>query len=285
MRKNFLIILSVLMLLLTILSLNLKLNDKNFFSKDKKVIISIDDTIELFKDLTENASTYDSIFDNKLLNYFKSLHDEYGFLVTMYVFYDYGGFKLSNANDKYKDEFISNSDWLKFGFHAYNDKSNYGNSSAEQAKQEYETVINELIRICGKDSIDTNVRLHLYAGNLESVMAMKNTNFGITGLYTAEDDRQNYYFDNNLNDEISKKEILLNNDLLFIHTDYRLENINNFNQIFANNNLNNNYLTIFTHEWQFKEKLTYHQLKQVCELAINNNYSFTFIENIIDYEK
>lgn len=285
MRKNFLIILSVLMLLLTILSLNLKLNDKNFFSKEKKVIISIDDTIEVFKDLTENASTYDSIFDNKLLNYFKSLHDEYGFLVTMYVFYDYGGFKLSNANDKYKDEFISNSDWLKFGFHAYNDKSNYGNSSAEQAKQEYETVINELIRICGKDSIDTNVRLHLYAGNLESVMAMKNTNFGITGLYTAEDDRQNYYFDNNLNDEISKKEILLNNDLLFIHTDYRLENINNFNQIFANNNLNNNYLTIFTHEWQFKEKLTYHQLKQVCELAINNNYSFTFIENIIDYEK
>ncbi|MCI9435157.1 MAG: hypothetical protein HFI86_07810 [Bacilli bacterium] len=285
MRKNFLIILSVLMLLLTILSLNLKLNDKNFFSKEKKVIISIDDTIEVFKDLTENASTYDSIFDNKLLNYFKSLHDEYGFLVTMYVFYDYGGFKLSNANDKYKDEFISNSDWLKFGFHAYNDKSNYGNSSAEQAKKEYETVINELIRICGKDSIDTNVRLHLYAGNLESVMAMKNTNFGITGLYTAEDDRQNYYFDNNLNDEISKKEILLNNDLLFIHTDYRLENINNFNQIFANNNLNNNYLTIFTHEWQFKEKLTYHQLKQVCELAINNNYSFTFIENIIDYEK
>ncbi len=116
-------------------------------------------------------------------------------------------------------------------------------------------------------------------------MAMKNKNFGITGLSTAEDDRQNYYFDNNLNDEISKKEILLNNDLLFIHTDYRLENINNFNQIFANNNLNNNYLTIFTHEWQFKEKLTYHQLKQVCELAINNNYSFTFIENIIDYEK
>ncbi len=169
MRKNFLIILSVLMLLLTILSLNLKLNDKNFFSKDKKVIISIDDTIELFKDLTENASTYDSIFDNKLLNYFKSLPDEYGFLVTMYVFYDYGGFKLSNANAKYKDEFISNSDWLKFGFHAYNDKSNYGNSSAEQAKQEYENVINELIRICGKDSIDTNVRLHLYAGNLESV--------------------------------------------------------------------------------------------------------------------
>ena len=91
---------------------------------------SVDDSIEIFRYLTENKCR--SIFENPVLRYFKELSDEYNFVVSMYCFYEKDGFNLSMCSDKYKEEFAKNAFWLKFGFHALNDKANYKNSDVTE---------------------------------------------------------------------------------------------------------------------------------------------------------
>ena len=88
-------------------------------SENKFIHISVDDTIEIFRDLTENENKYDSIFDNEILKFMQKCHNLYGTKFSMYVFYNYGeGITLEQCTNKFRSEFEENSDWLKFGFHA-----------------------------------------------------------------------------------------------------------------------------------------------------------------------
>ncbi len=99
-------------------------NQENYvINKSKFINFSIDDTINIFKDITEN--NYSSIFDNETLRIFKYLHNKYGTTFTLYCFYEKDDFNLSKAKTNYKSEFEANSKWLKFGFHSLNSNSNY----------------------------------------------------------------------------------------------------------------------------------------------------------------
>ena len=83
---------------------------------------SIDDSNDIFADLTAHSDYYDSIFQNQKLRYVKDLHDKYGIVVSFYVFYSWnvekGMFSLSECTNRFKDEFTENAGWLRFGFHA-----------------------------------------------------------------------------------------------------------------------------------------------------------------------
>lgn len=262
----------------TIKPLNLKVKS-NIENNEKKIVFSIDDTIGIFKDLTDNSKKYDSIFDNRILNYFKSLHDEYDFVVTFYVFYDFNHFLLSNTTDKFRNEFIENSNWLKFGFHAYDSKSNYEFSSYDESKSEYDKVLKELVRICGEESIDTFVRLHAFSGNIDSINAMKSSEYGITGLYTADDSRQNYYLEQQYNNLLLENDYIKKDELLWVHTDYRLEKIESFNDIITNLS-DDDLLTVFTHEWLLEDSMILLKIKMFCDFAVINNYSFSFLDSV-----
>ena len=52
---------------------------------------SVDDTINIFIDLTNHS--YDSIFENETLNFFRCMHEQYGGKVTFYCYYE----KLTKA--------------------------------------------------------------------------------------------------------------------------------------------------------------------------------------------
>ena len=252
--------------------LNLNMNIKK---ENKKIIVSIDDTIDIFKDLTKNKATYTSIFDNKTLKYFKQLHDEYGLIVTFYVFYSYDHFNLSQATDKFKHEFIENSDWLKFGFHAYDANADYSLTTYEESKHDYEEVVKQLERVCGKESISTLIRIHSYKGNIDSIKAMKESKYGITGVYTADDERNSYYLDLDIIKQIIENDYIEKDKLLWFHTDYRLEKIDKFENI-LNDIYNNDILTIFTHEWLLDDDLIILKLKTFCDFATTNGYNFSF---------
>lgn len=90
---------------------------KNIFS------LSFDDTILIFEDIDNN--NYDSVFENSILNWYKELHDKYGVVISCYVYYEDKDFNLTQFSDKYKAEFIANSDWLRFGFHTLNAYKDY----------------------------------------------------------------------------------------------------------------------------------------------------------------
>lgn len=93
--------------------------DNTQLYNDQKIFhLSLDDTINIFKNITDNENIYLSVFENPMLGWLKSLHQETGVKVSRYVFFSDGTFSLSQCTTKFKNEFEDNCDWLRFGFHS-----------------------------------------------------------------------------------------------------------------------------------------------------------------------
>ena len=131
---------------------------KNIFS------LSFDDTILIFEDIDNN--NYDSVFENSILNWYKELHDKYGVVISCYVYYEDKDFNLTQFSDKYKAEFIANSDWLRFGFHTLNAYKDYKDG---EIINDYTKVVKELERIVGSQTIDNVIRLQMFKGSYEEI--------------------------------------------------------------------------------------------------------------------
>ena len=153
---------------------------------------SFDDVRFCMIDLMNNANTYTSIFDNPFFAMLKEIHDACGAIFSLYLFLVNTDSDISDYPSKFATEFMSNSDWLKFGIHQGG--TNYANTSAETALSDYNTFTSNIVRICGTvDVIDRCPRLGNFAGNLDSVLAMREANAGIVGLLSAYDTRDSYY--------------------------------------------------------------------------------------------
>lgn len=249
--------------------------------------ISIDDTIKLFSDLTANAGVFTSLFDHEMLACFRKLHNSYGAVFSCYVFSTDGSFSLCRTTDQFKSEFTENKGWLKFGFHARS-TDNYAATTALEAKSDYDTVINQLIRITGSQAcIDRVVRLHNFAGNLESMLAMKNTSCGILGLLCADDPRNSYYLN-----AAASQFVYMNNryhdasaQLTFFPTSLRMESVSDLDARLMD--LEKTYqakkthdLIIFSHESQLNVE-TKTKLEKCCRHACEHGYTFAFPMNTL----
>lgn len=228
--------------------------------KSKKKInnihISIDDVINIWKDLTFNQDRYNSIFCNKNLSFLRELHNKYRVTIRLFCFYRSGSFSLRDVTSKFADELAANNDWLKFGFHSLNEETDYKKAIGIKAKKDYERTIEELIRITGNYyCIDRYPRLHRYNANLECVLAMQGAKHGIRGLLCAEDSRRNYYLDNRQNKLLNRRKRWNDevNEIRFIKTSLRVENrlsyqIGFWKVKYAPNLFFNKMILIFTHE-------------------------------------
>ena len=217
---------------------------------NKIINFSIDDCIEIFRDITIN--NYNSLFESDYFSFFKELHDKYDAKISLYSFVEYKGFNIKNATDKFKKEFIDNSDWLKIGFHGFNENSRY--NGKENIKKDYKLFIKYVKRFAGNlNIIDNFVRLHYFSGNLENILKIKK--FGIKGLFTADDDRDNYYLKKNENIFLNKHNIYkdIKNDIFFVKTNLRIEKIEDINETLKTIDINNNII-MFTHEQYLNDK-------------------------------
>ena len=70
------------------------------------------------------------------------------------------------------------------------------------------------------DCIDRIARLHFFSGSLENILSMKDADYGIIGLLTADDERISYYLSNEQSEiaRLKGKYLDLENKLLFIKT-------------------------------------------------------------------
>ena len=167
-----------------------KLNRGNVSNYVKFAHLSFDDVRFCMEDITNNATSYHSLFDNSFFTMLRNLHDTYGTVVSLYLFTT----EIGTFTDKFKDEFKANSDWLKFGLHLEGYAGNYSATTASNAKADYDRFTNGIVRITGTtESIDKCPRLSNFAGNLESCLAMRDANGGCVGFLSAYDDRQSYY--------------------------------------------------------------------------------------------
>lgn len=256
--------------------------------EDKYAHLSIDDTFEIFEDLIKNGENYDSIFQNRVLQYLRDLHTTYGIVVSCYCWYEDNVYNLSMVTDRFADEFQENSDWLRFGFHAYDRDIKYENDEqSEEILSDYNQVINELIRITGgTNSIDNVPRLHYYAGTKQCVDAIKNTDNGIKGLLTADEaERNSYYFNAEENDYLYTHDLLVKDGLTFINTDFRMENyddiqpvLDNYAEEYATKKI---VLEFFTHEWKLNDSMVKENIEKCCYFAVENSYSWDFPEDRI----
>jgi len=126
----------------------------------------IDDNIWVFRDLATQKPK--SIFEHPYLNFLKSLHDRCGTKTQLNCFYStdprHKGpyFDLSLMPDTYKDEWISNSHWLKLAFHASREFPDYPyvNVTYDQFKFEYDRVVNNIIRFAGEQTLARELTIH-----------------------------------------------------------------------------------------------------------------------------
>lgn len=247
---------------------------KNIFS------LSFDDTILIFEDIDNN--NYDSVFENSILNWYKELHDKYGVVISCYVYYEDKDFNLTQFSDKYKAEFIANSDWLRFGFHTLNAYKDYKDG---EIINDYTKVVKELERIVGSQTIDNVIRLQMFKGSYEEIKKLSQLNEQpIKGLYTADDNRQSYYLSNDDNYYIYNHDELYDTktNLYFLSTDFRTEYVNNID--FKLKELSNNSwcnqlgdLVVFSHEWALGIE-NRKKIEKVCKYACNKGYNFEFLK-------
>lgn len=160
---------------------------------------SVDDTIDILKRLTHE--NYTSCFEEPVLAFFKELHLKYGLKASLYCFYENDeGFNLSMCTDKFKNEFYENSDWLSFGFHAKNRKSDYSGYSGCDFLREVKLVYDNLYEIVSKKAITFNVRLGFGKGNEECIKAFKENYPSFEILYGVDDKRIEYHLTEKEND-------------------------------------------------------------------------------------
>lgn len=250
---------------------------RNIFS------LSFDDTIDIFADIEKNK--YNSIFENQTLKWFNQLHDQYGVVISCYIFYETDGFNLSMFSDKYKEEFIENSDWLRFGFHSRNSGTDY---DEKYIVNDYMVVINELIRIMGSETIDNVIRLSRYQGSENNIRELtKVSSEPIKGLFTSDDKGESYYLNDTNNSYIYSHDELYDytNNLYFLSTDFRIEYVDSVYfkiKELSKSSWNNQTgdLVVFSHEYLISiENMS--KIEKICNYAMQKDYRFAFFEDVL----
>lgn len=225
--------------------------------------MSFDDVYLCLQDITTNASTYESVFENEFLGWCKSMHDQYGTTFSLYVFYANAEtnptWTLQDVTNAFASEFTANSDWLKFSLHAYSSGTT-ATSREATASTDYANAINELVRITGSvNCIDRMPRLHEYNGTLTALTAMRDCNLGPVGFIASADTdlttpRDSYYFDADENAYMYTHCYMYDSEnfLHFVKTSYLWGASNSVSIPDRENSAlyynRNRYVEVFTHE-------------------------------------
>lgn len=151
---------------------------------------SIDDAIiglqELFECRPQN------IWDTDYFGFLRELHDHIGIAVTLYLFFSnetmeriQSSFDLSQITEQYVKEFESASDWLKFGFHAYNRQTLLISQTNEEVQKTIDRLASSITCFAGENSLATTCRPHYYSAHKDACEILKQ--HGVRVLFTPDD--------------------------------------------------------------------------------------------------
>lgn len=234
--------------------------------KTKKTIhISMDDVIEVFRDLTLHEKIYKSIWENPVLGTLKEQHDLYGAIFSLYVYFENDTYSIDKTTEKFRKEFEENAIWLKFGFHAYSEQRDYCTENEDLLYVDYCKTIEELERIVGRKAIDHVVRFHRFVAGRNAIGKLKGL---LDGLLTADDERISYDLPGEVCREINKYGHYIDTyGIHYIKTDIRLEWIEDsaLSVIDRFVSSEREHIEIFSHEWCWLEPEIKNRLCILCE--------------------
>ena len=163
----------------------------------KKCYFFIDDVIWCLRDIARQKP--DSIFDQHFLGALKKAHDMYGLKVQLNLFYRtdfyYGmdEFTLKDMPDTYKKEWEDNSDWLRFGFHSYQEFPDYPfvNADYDDVKKVFELITGEVKRFAGEGSFAKALLTHWLPVSKEGCKAIYDSGIKLMGTSYGSRDEYN----------------------------------------------------------------------------------------------
>jgi hypothetical protein len=265
----------------------------------KNYRLSLDDNIWFLKDIARNCNKYKSIFDNPYLGFYKRVHDIYGTKIHANIYYQTQDFNLSQMPAKFKDEWKHNSDWLKLTFHALQDKPDrpYLSASYDQMKKDCESVITEIKRFAGEESLSSVTTLHWGEATVEGCRALRDAGFTVlAGDFNIAEGLPpvSYYLDMSDREHIFKRHILkdMKEDIIFTRLTmivdcFELENLVPFLDELKNNPLKSAYLDFCIHEQYFYPEYEGYQsnytdkVMTVIKWAYENGYQSAFLKECI----
>ena len=158
----------------------------------------LDDVMFLFQDLVrENPK---SCWDHFLLSAFKEAHEKYGMTAQFNVFYRsdfyYGArgaeFTLRDMPDKWRDDFQSQKDWFRFGFHSYAEFPDYPwiNASYDDVWFTWNVISREVERFAGPGMFAKAVTPHWGPMSKDGCVALKDC--GVKAIWCSAGKRYEY---------------------------------------------------------------------------------------------
>ena len=147
----------------------------------KRAAFYIDDVIWVFRDLA--ASRPKSVWSHPFLAHLKKAWELYGLKLQLNIFYKdcffYGvkaaGFSLADMPDIWRDEFQAAKEWLRFGFHSYEEFPDYPwiNADYDEVKTMWQMLTREVERFAGPGMWARAVTPHWGPISKEGCVALK----------------------------------------------------------------------------------------------------------------
>ena len=140
-------------------------------SKSKIVHVSFDDVYLCLKDLKDTLR-YTSIFQHPFFESLKELHDDYGAVFSLYVYESANDFVITEVPNKFRTEFMENSEWMKFGYHAIKPQFDEKKQALE-FERSLSKVNNSISYWGGEASLAPCLRLHYYFADSSMIPVLK----------------------------------------------------------------------------------------------------------------
>ncbi len=246
---SFLLIVAVVAMLLVYTTLPPKCNDPY-----KIVHISIDDTSNCLSEL--NEIYVKSIFDVNLFRQLRDWHIRYGAKFTLYIYSE----KLKSVPERFRSDFVSVSDYLKFGFHSESHDFEYTKRlSGEEFNNIFRAANLKISQFLGERSRILRLDRYYAKSDWEQVIAPE-----VDVLLAPDDDRSCYWLSSTQSERTRRdgsfSQVKACSALEFWRTDLRYENVK-WIWYQLESLRDQDRIVIFTHEWAMdnttKEKMEY----------------------------
>lgn len=274
--------------------------------------LSVDDNFLFLKDINDNKDKYSSIFDNEYLSLYKEAHEKYGASVQLNIHYevvDYKGFSaerdyfnLTMMTDKFRQEWIDNSSWLKLSFHARDIQPDrpYKDTDMNRIAEDAAIIHKEIIRFAGEETLcSDSTTVHWAHTSIEGVRGLRN--LGMKGLYgyfnilKSGKTSASYHYPLDIVEHVHERDFWVDTqeDMLFGKIDlvlnsHPLENIvPKLEEVKARPG-NAGCLDIMIHEEYFYEDYSAYipEFKQIvltaCKWAYDNGYKGYFMKDVME---
>ena len=182
-------------------------------NSEKRYRVVIDDNSFFLRDITQKG--YDSLFDCFYLKMLKDLHDKYGAMFTLNIYYTTGDdWNLSQFPDRYRDQWRENASWLRLAFHAHaNDPPRpYEKAPVEKLIADLDQVNEQILRFAGPETFSNAAVIHFGMTVPEAWKPLYEKGSRVLGGYFTYNNVHGWDINYNVDD--FRSEWLSRNDLL-----------------------------------------------------------------------